>query len=291
MSRYLSYTKSAYYGVLCALPLLAVYELVLWSADRRAGMQVRNAADVWLRVLLESLGLGPAQATLATMGLLIALVPLLRRGEARLEGRYLALMLGEALLYSLALGVAINLLLYVALYSWLTNPAALLLGGGLNPLALPGGSLGPLALPGGSAVALPAGLPVTLPPAALLQTDLLPTPALALPGGGDVLTGIALSLGAGLFEEFAFRVVLLTVLLGLFGLAFPRRWAALLAIVCAALAFSLAHYAGELGEPFRLHTLLYRWLAGLLFTLLYYRRGFALAAWSHALYDVWVLVM
>jgi membrane protease YdiL (CAAX protease family) len=114
---------------------------------------------------------------------------------------------------------------------------------------------------------------------------------LALPRGGELLTGIALSLGAGLFEEFAFRVVLLTLLLTAFGLFLPRRWAAFLAIVCAALIFSLAHYAGELGEPFSVHTLLYRWLAGLLFTLLFYQRGFAIAAWSHALYDIWVLVI
>ncbi len=275
MSRYLAQTKSAYYGVLCALPLLAAYELVLWSVGGHSGMQVRNAADVWLRVLLESLGLGPAQATLAMMGLLIAVIPALRRGQVRLEGRYLALMLGEALLYSLALGIVINLLLYLILYSWLAATAGMLAAGSAGGLALP------LALPWAHLIALPLDLRAVLPLA----------PAIALPGGGDVLTGIALSLGAGLFEEFAFRVVLLTVLLGLFGVFLPRRWAAFFAIVCAALAFSLAHYVGALGEPFRLHTLAYRWLAGLLFTLLYYQRGFAIAAWSHALYDVWVLLI
>ena len=248
MSRYFIHSKSAYYGVLCALPLLAAYELLLWGIGSHSGLQVRNAADVWLRVLLESLGLGPAQATLAIIGLLIASIPLLRRGEIRLEGRYLVLMLGEALVYSLALGIVINLLLYVLLYTWLTAATAI-------------AAAGPLLVP------------------------------LALPDARTALAGIALSLGAGLFEEFAFRVMLLALLLGLFGLVLPRKWAAFLAIVCAALAFSLAHYGGSLGEPFSLHTLLYRWLAGLLFTLLYYRRGFAIAAWSHALYDVWVLLL
>jgi len=253
MSRYLAYSKSAYYGVLCALPLLAVYELVLWTYGGRTGMQVRNAADAWLRLLLESLGLGPAQATLAMMGLLIALIPALGRSDVRLEGRYLAMMLVEAVLYSVALGIVINLLLYLIVYSWLATPPGMLAAGA--------GSARPLLLP------------------------------VAMPRGGGVLTGIALSLGAGLFEELAFRVVLLTVLLAVFGLILPRRWAAFFAIVFAALAFSLAHYAGALGEPFRLHTLMYRWLAGLLFTLLYYQRGFAIAAWSHALYDIWVLLV
>jgi membrane protease YdiL (CAAX protease family) len=249
MSRYWAHSKSAYYGVLCALPLLAVYELLLWSAGSPSGLQVRNAADVWFRTLLESLGLGPAQATLAMMALLVATIPKLRQGEVRLEARYLGLMLGEALVYSLALGIVINLLLYLLLYTWLAAAAALL------------------------APALP------------------PLATAAMPGASGLPTGIALSLGAGLFEEFAFRVVLLTVLLGLFRLVFRPGWAALCAILLASLAFSLAHYVGALGEPFSMHTLLYRWLAGLLFTLLYYQRGFAIAAWSHALYDIWVLLI
>jgi membrane protease YdiL (CAAX protease family) len=262
MSRYWSHSKSAYYGVLCALPLLVVYELLLWSAGAPTGMQVRNAADVWLRLLLESLGLRPVYATLVMIGLLIATIPRLRKGDVRLEGRYLLLMLGEVLVYSLAFGIVINLLLYLLLYTWLAS---------LHP-GVPGIE---------TAVA-------ALTQAGSVGRRLLPA---AIPADADLLTGIALSLGAGLFEEFAFRVVLLTVLLGFFRLFFRPGWAALLAILLASLAFSLAHYVGELGEPFSLHTLLYRWLAGLLFTLLYYQRGFAITAWSHALYDVWVLVI
>ncbi len=254
MSRYWAHSKSAYYGVLCALPLLAVYELLLWGAGSPSGLQVRNAADVWLRVLLESLGLGPAQATLAMMGVLIATIPALRKGEVRLEGRYLALMFGEALVYSLALGIVINLVLYLILITWLAASAS-------------------------------------LPSAALLAPAFPRFAAAALPGARNLLTGIALSLGAGLFEEFAFRVVLLTVLLGLLRLVFRPAWAALCAILLASLAFSLAHYLGALGEPFSVHTLLYRFLAGLLFTLVYYQRGFAIAAWCHALYDIWVLLI
>ncbi|MFI5401122.1 MAG: type II CAAX prenyl endopeptidase Rce1 family protein [SAR324 cluster bacterium] len=250
MSRYFAHSRSAYYGAWCALPLLAAYEALLWIEAPTHGMQVRNAADVWLRLLLESLGLRPAQATLVMMGLVAAAIPVLRRGQIRLDGRYLALMLGEALVYSLALGIVINLVLYGLAYTWLAACAAL-----AAPLALPWEH------------------------------------ALAMPGSGELLRGIALSLGAGLFEELAFRVVLLTVLLALLRLVFRPGWAALVAVVLAALIFALAHYGGKLGEPFSFHTLLYRWLAGLLFTLLYYRRGFAITAYAHALYDIWVLLI
>jgi len=250
MSRYFAHSRSAYYGAWCALPLLAAYEALLRLEGPSHGMQVRNAADVWLRVLLESLGLRPVQATLVMMGLVAAAIPVLRRGGMRLDARYLALMLGEALIYSLALGVVINLVLYGLVYTWMAAGASM-----AASLALPWER------------------------------------ALAMPGSRDLLGGIALSLGAGLFEEFAFRVVLLTVLLALFRLVFRPRWAALFAIVLAALIFALAHYGGAMGEPFSVHSLLYRWLAGLLFTLLYYQRGFAITAYAHALYDIWVLLV
>jgi membrane protease YdiL (CAAX protease family) len=224
-------------------------------------MQVRNAADVWLRVLLESLGLRPLWATLAMMGVLVLTIPLLRRGEVRLEGRYLFFMLGEALLYSLALGIVINLVLYVLVYTWLASPQSI-----VAPLALQTPTQGALA-------------------------GWLPRLPLGMSGSRDTFTGIALSLGAGLFEEFAFRVVLLTVLLGLFRLIMRPAWAALVAVILAALAFALAHYVGSLGEPLALHSLLFRFLAGLLFTLLYYQRGFAITAYAHALYDIWVLLI
>jgi membrane protease YdiL (CAAX protease family) len=267
MTRYLAESRSAYYGAWCALPLLAVYEALLWLAGPAHGMQVRNAADVWLRTLMESLGLRPMQATLATMGLVAAAIPVLRRGGIRLNGRYLALMLGEALVYSLALGLVINLMLYALVYSWLAAAPSL----AVSWLAVSW---------------LPAPAVPWLPAAAVPWL-----PVAAMPESREVLVGVALSLGAGLFEELAFRVVLLTVLLSLFRLVLRPAWAATAAIVLAALIFSLAHYGGPLGEPFNVHTLLYRWLAGLLFTLLYYQRGFAITAYAHALYDIWVLLV
>jgi hypothetical protein len=259
MSTYSTHIRSAYYGVWCALPLLAVYEALLWAVGPSHGMQVRNAADVWLRLLLESLGLGPARATLAMMAVLIVMIPILRRGEIRLRLRYLIGIVAEALLYSVALGIVINLVLYVLLYSWLGDDAAT----ALARLSVEWRTHAH------SAHAWP----------------------LAITNAREELQDLALSLGAGLFEELAFRVVLLSGLLWFFRLVFPPTFAATLAIALAALAFALAHYGGELGDTFSIHSLLYRWMAGLLFTLLYYWRGFAITAYSHALYDIWVMLL
>ncbi len=45
-----------------------------------------------------------------------------------------------------------------------------------------------------------------------------------------------------------------------------------------------------MAEPFAGIPLLYRFLAGLYFGALYHWRGFAVAVWTHALYDVFVLL-
>ena len=111
----------------------------------------------------------------------------------------------------------------------------------------------------------------------------------ALGPGTSLVQRIALSLGAGLFEELVFRVILVGLLLTVTRLVFKEWLSVLVSITGAAFLFSLAHYVGPLGEPLLLNSFLFRWMAGLLFSVLFYLRGFAITAYSHALYDIWVL--
>ena len=174
-----------------------------------------------------------------------------------MRGHYVVLMLVEALAYSLVLGLAINIILE---FIFSAIPSSIL---GQVPLA------GVLPAPGG----------------------MLPTLGLQMGFGNAGLTqGLALSLGAGLFEEFIFRVILLgTLLLGTRAIL-PHHPATLTAILLASLLFSTAHYVGPMGDPFTLGSFLFRFVAGLLFTGLYYLRGFAVTAYSHALYDIRVIL-
>jgi hypothetical protein len=72
----------------------------------------------------------------------------------------------------------------------------------------------------------------------------------------------------------------------------PRRlFATLLWAAFTALAFSGWHYVGEFADPFELRSFVFRTVCGLLFVAIYAFRGFAPAVWTHALYDVWVLVL
>ena len=108
---------------------------------------------------------------------------------------------------------------------------------------------------------------------------------------GGVLARLTLSLGAGLYEELLFRVVIVALISnGLRFLGLARVAAGTLATIAGALLFSAFHYIGPLGEPLRLESFVFRTLAGLAFSVLYLTRGFGITAWTHALYDVAVLL-
>jgi membrane protease YdiL (CAAX protease family) len=109
--------------------------------------------------------------------------------------------------------------------------------------------------------------------------------------GGTAVERLTLSLGAGLYEELLFRVVLVALLANGFRfLGIGRIGAGTLATIIGALIFSAFHYIGPLGEPLRLESFVFRALAGLAFSALYLTRGFGITAWTHALYDVAVLL-
>jgi membrane protease YdiL (CAAX protease family) len=61
------------------------------------------------------------------------------------------------------------------------------------------------------------------------------------------------------------------------------------ALACA-VVFSGVHYIGPLSDSLQLPSFLFRLVLGLILTLIYVTRGFAAAVWTHALYDIWVLV-
>ncbi|RMF09209.1 MAG: CPBP family intramembrane metalloprotease [Candidatus Neomarinimicrobiota bacterium] len=116
--------------------------------------------------------------------------------------------------------------------------------------------------------------------------------ALVTPVPPDTPSQIILGLGAGLFEEFLFRLILISGLTPLIVLIFQTRklTAALAAIVTAALIFSWFHFLGPMGESVQWNRFLLRWFAGIVLGLLYQFRGFGITAWTHAIYDVVIIV-
>jgi membrane protease YdiL (CAAX protease family) len=106
----------------------------------------------------------------------------------------------------------------------------------------------------------------------------------------NLLTQLMISLGAGIYEELVFRVLLVSGLAWLMGRIFNwhRTAAAVSAILVGALVFSAFHYIGPYGDDLALGSFTFRAVAGVLFSGLYLLRGFGITAWTHALYDVFL---
>ena len=108
-------------------------------------------------------------------------------------------------------------------------------------------------------------------------------------------TKIVLSLGAGIYEELLFRVILVSMFFGLLKI-FAKTWKNwiryIISAIAAAFIFSAFHYIGAFGERFQLVSFTFRFVAGLVLNGLYLTRGFGIAVWTHAIYDIFVsLVM
>jgi hypothetical protein len=107
------------------------------------------------------------------------------------------------------------------------------------------------------------------------------------PPHGEAVGQAITYVGAGIYEEVLFRLLLFSGLVALLRLAFfPSLLATATAAAGSAALFSAAHHVGPFGEPFDRYVFLFRLLAGLYFAVVYRLRGFGVAAGAHALYDV-----
>jgi len=103
---------------------------------------------------------------------------------------------------------------------------------------------------------------------------------------------VMLSLGAGFYEELVFRVILLSgsVFLLVKFLNLSRSAAVVIASLFSSVVFSAFHYLGPFGEPFQIYSFVFRFLAGIIFAILYILRGFGIAVYTHTLYDLLIIM-
>lgn len=116
-----------------------------------------------------------------------------------------------------------------------------------------------------------------------------PGPASASASAPPVLAQVVTFLGAGIYEEVAFRLILFSGLVAVLRVALiPRLVAVAVAIVISAAAFAAVHHLGARGESVDGYVFTFRFLAGVLFSVVYIFRGFGIAVGTHACYDVLV---
>ncbi len=123
-----------------------------------------------------------------------------------------------------------------------------------------------------------------------LQGALLQTEAAPLELSVAATVGAAVGfLGAGIYEELLFRLILLsTVAWGLKRLGTAPRSSMIAAVLLTSFLFATAHYVGTYGEAFHWFSFMFRFLAGVFFSILFVYRGFGIAAGTHAGYDILV---
>jgi hypothetical protein len=257
-------SRAPRYSVLFALPLLIGYQALAIFLEQPGRPELRNGADVLLQSLFIAAAgsRGPVIFITCVVLLGAGLVAWdLRRSRERLRARVFAGMAAEAIALALIFGLVIG-----------TATAQLL--GSLHSLAAVG-----------------------LEPAAAAHNSLAGMAQSGVAGRGGLAAEswamrLMMSLGAGLYEELFFRVILVggiaagaRVILG-----FGRGLSGAIAVLIGALIFSAFHYIGPYGDAFTIQSFVFRALSGVAFSGLYLLRGFGITAWTHALYDAFLLL-
>ena len=107
-----------------------------------------------------------------------------------------------------------------------------------------------------------------------------------------LLQQVVLAVGAGIYEEFVFRVILITGFAYVLGLIL--KWGNIGknigSVFLAAALFSVFHFAGPYGEDPTWYLFFIRIIAGIFLGTIYIFRGFGIAAYTHTIYDLFVLV-
>lgn len=110
-------------------------------------------------------------------------------------------------------------------------------------------------------------------------------------GDGLWRDNAVLSLGAGIYEEFVFRLGVMTVIsIVASDVLRMRKWLSnLLMVSGSAVMFSLYHYLGA--ETFHMQSFVFRTVAGIYFGVLFLTRGFGITAGCHIFYDIIVVTL
>ena len=226
-NNYYKQSRSPFYSFIFILPLFIIYELGISLISSKDLPTIRNGADVLLRKILTSLGIGGiyGMALILLIGVIIAFF--INKGkfkELKMRSDYFVFMIFESIIWSIMLFVILS-------------QGQLLLGKGTAKL--------------------------------LMQQ-------------------IVLSIGSGIFEEFVFRVILVSGLALTVGLFFKKQYILKISIsiIIAAVIFSTFHFIGEYADTPQINLFILRFVAGIVLGYIYILRGFGIAAYSHSFYNL-----
>lgn len=233
LKAYWRQSKSPFYSLLFTIPMLIIYELMIFSLNHSDIIGLRNGADILFRQFFGMFNIYGFYLVgfLVLTALLISYYFHSRQNDdQQFHYQYFILMVLESIIYAFLMFVFVDKI------------GSVLLAGGIAP------------------------------------------------GKREM---VVLALGAGVYEEFIFRVILIS------GFTFFLKdilrlhsvTSAVLAVIAAALIFSLFHYMGNLGDVFAIKSFLIRFAAGIFLSILYVLRGYGITAYTHTFYDLLIILI
>jgi hypothetical protein len=272
---YLERTSRPIYAIIFLLPFIIFYEVGTFSinTDVLSQSKIRVAAFVWLQNLLESMGFGMRFAwvapPLAVVVILIAL-QITSRKQWRFRLRDMAPMSFECIFLAVPLIVL-----------------TLFMGSSGGP------EVNYSQLDNNEIQSQVVSLPVC---SSVAEVNLTPLSAGTGEAAQDqsLIANIVTGIGAGIYEELVFRLILICLLMLLFQdlLRFTHKNSIVLSVLISAALFSAHHHIDLLSgqpnvnDPFNSTRFAFRTIAGIYFAVLYAIRGFGITAGTHAYYDI-----
>jgi hypothetical protein len=272
---YLERTSRPVYAILFLLPFIIFYEIgtILINTDVLTRYQVRVVAFVWVQDALLNLGTSSRFAWVApplvVVVILIGLQVASKKQWYFCFSDYLPMVL-ECVLLAVPLIVL----------SLLSNSPS------VSPIISTGSRVHPPAQ-----VQMAARTGVVSPEQIMAALGQQNTDH---PKVHSLLTNIVTGVGAGIYEELVFRLILICALMVLFQdvIGLSHQNAIALSVLMSAALFSAHHHIiwidGRLARsaPFNWTEFGFRTIAGIYFALLFAIRGFGITAGTHAFYDI-----
>ena len=271
---YFDRTSRPIYAIVFLLPFIIFYELgtIFINTDVLNQSQVRVVAFVWLQELLKYIGLGGKLAW-ATPALVVVIILVALQLASRKRWHFWLGDIGPMAAECILLAVP---LIVLSLF--------------LNSSNRPQDNV--VRLDGGAAIQIQTevlrcvSVPQESPPAPEADSSGLAESSLL----ADIVTGI----GAGIYEELIFRLILICLLMIVFQdvLRIDHKSSVILAVLISAALFSAHHHIVYLGGRFSQRAAFnwtefsFRTIAGVYFAVLFAIRGFGIAAGAHAFYDI-----
>ena len=269
---YLERTSRPIYAIIFLLPFIIFYEIgtIFINTDILGQSQIRVIAFVWLREFLQYIGMTNKLAWIApplTVVVILFALQLTSKKKWNFYFRDLITMTIECV------SLAIPLIVFAVLLNSINDPASDDMSRNQH---------------------FRSNTIITCSAVEAYDIETETEPAVNNSAESTILADIVTGIGAGIYEELIFRLILISIFMMIFHdlLRFGREHSIIFSVLLSAALFSLHHHIiflnGSIGQtsPFNWMAFTFRTFAGIYFAVLFAVRGFGITAGTHAFYDI-----